>query len=133
MISKGFLQILLTSVCTKIGIFVPQLLNMSKYQSGVLYGEALEALYNDAEIGTNNFTNTGFEISAIGVYVSTLGSPTLASGFKIWMKNTTTNSFAVSNYSTSGYTLVYNGSINPTSTGFYKILLNFFYVKKYQF
>ena len=83
-----------------------------------------EALYNDAEIGSNTFTNTGFEISALGVYVSTIGSPTLASGYKIWMKNTTTSSLAVTTYSTAGYTLVFNGSINPTSTGLYKIILN---------
>lgn len=83
-----------------------------------------EALYMDAEIGTNTFTTTGSEISKIGVFLSTVGSPTLCNGYKIWMKNTTENSFAVATYSNAGYTLVYSGSINPSAVGLYEIILN---------
>jgi len=83
-----------------------------------------EALYMDAELGTNTFTVLGSEIRTIGVYVSTLGSPTTANGYKIWMKNTTMPYLAASTYSTAGYTLVYSGSINLNSSGLNKIYLN---------
>jgi hypothetical protein len=77
-----------------------------------------ESIYTETEIGGNTtFTSAGTAINKIGYYVTAVGSPATVSTFKIWMKNVplATTTLAAGTYSTSGYTLVYNGSFTPTN------------------
>jgi len=77
-----------------------------------------ESIYTETEIGGNaTFTSAGTAINKIGYFVTTVGSPTTVSTFKIWMKNVplATTTLAAGTYSTTGYTLVYNGSFTPTN------------------
>ena len=85
-----------------------------------------EAIYTDNEIGAANFISPSAAINKIGYFVAQVGAPTQISSFKVWMKNVsaTTTVFAAGTYSTAGYTLVFDGAIEPAETGEYKILLN---------
>ena len=85
-----------------------------------------ESIYTENEIGAGNFTSASSAINEIGYFVAQVGAPTQISSFKIWMQNisTTTTEFAAGTYSTAGYTLVFDGTIEPAQTGEYKILLN---------
>lgn len=85
-----------------------------------------ESIYTETEIGAGNFTSSTSAINKIGYYVAQVGAPTQISSFKVWMKNipAATTSFAAGNYTTAGYTLVYDGAIEPLSIGEYKISLN---------
>jgi subtilisin-like proprotein convertase family protein len=77
-----------------------------------------ESIYTQTEIGGNTaFTSAGTAINKIGYYVTAVGSPATVSTFKIWMKNVplATTTLAAGTYSTTGYTLVYNGSFTPTN------------------
>ncbi|MCX6293577.1 MAG: T9SS type A sorting domain-containing protein [Sphingobacteriales bacterium] len=75
-----------------------------------------EAIYTNSEIGTNNFTTAGSAIQEVSFFVYTVGSPTNVSNFKLYMKNVSSATQAL----TSGtylanrptYTLVYNGALN---------------------
>ena len=48
---------------------------------------ALEAIYTETEIGAGNFESSGTSINRVGFYVSTPGTPTLVTTFKVYMKN----------------------------------------------
>ena len=90
-----------------------------------------ESIYTDAEIGAGNFITSATAIKKIGFYVDQLGSPATVNNFKVWMKNisSTTSTFASGTYTTTGYTLVYNGAISPTSAGLYTINLTTAFVR----
>jgi hypothetical protein len=85
-----------------------------------------ESIYTENEIGAGNFISAASAINKIGYFVAQVGAPTQISSFKVWMKNisATTTVFAAGTYTTAGYTLVFDGSIEPAETGEYKFLLN---------
>ncbi len=84
----------------------------------------IEAIYTATEIGTN-FLTAGSEINKVGFYVSATGTPTLVNNYKIYLKNipSTTSTLTAGTYTTTGYTLVYTGSIDFATTGFVGVML----------
>ena len=85
---------------------------------------ASESIYLNGEIGNTAFTTSGSEINKISYNFTQVGTPSSISSFKIWLKEVTTSTFSgTSSYNTTGYTLVFNGTINPTATGWYDINL----------
>lgn len=78
-----------------------------------------ESIYTEAEIGASNFITAGTAINSISYYASAIGGPTPVTSFKIWMKNVpaATTTFTAGNYSTTGYTLVYDGTFSPSIVG----------------
>lgn len=88
---------------------------------GTLAFHASEFLYKDAEIGATNFTT--LPINSIAFGLSQVGSPTTFNGISIYMQNTATNVFTAGAYSTTGYTLVYSGSLTFSNLGFTTISL----------
>ena len=83
-----------------------------------------EHIYTSTELGSN-FTAAANNIKRIAISVNTLGDPTSIPSFRIRMKNVagTITALTAGNYSSTGYTTVFNGTINPTSTGWYVINL----------
>jgi len=78
-----------------------------------------ESIYTNQELGYPNFITTNTAIQKIGFVVNALGDPLVVSNFKIWMKNVSSNETVFpfqSAYTTTGYTLVYNGTINTADT-----------------
>lgn len=85
-----------------------------------------ESIYTENEIGASQFITAESAINKIGYFVAQAGSPTQISSFKVWMKNvsSSTTEFAAGTYSTAGYSLVFDGAIEPADVGEYFILLN---------
>ena len=78
-----------------------------------------ESIYTAAELGSN-FITTADAISAISLTCSTAATAnTTVSNYKIYLKEVSaaTTTLAVGIYSTSGYTLVYNGSMDVSTVG----------------
>ncbi len=75
-----------------------------------------EAIYTNDEIGTNNFTTAGSAIQEVSFFVSTVGSSTNISNFKLYMKNVSSasQSFTSGAYLVNrpSYTLVYDSVLN---------------------
>lgn len=87
-----------------------------------------EMIYLNSEVGASNFTSAGTQIQQVGFYATEgyLGDTTAPiTPYKIYMKNVAsgTTTMAAGNYSTTGYTLVYNGAFNPTQSGWYTLPL----------
>jgi hypothetical protein len=84
-----------------------------------LIGQSLyhvsESIYTNSEIGEGNFTSNA--INQIAISFTQIGNPALVNSFKIWMKNVPVSNtlFSSGTYTNTGYTLVFNGSINPVS------------------
>jgi hypothetical protein len=90
-----------------------------------------ESIYTNAEFGTSTFTTPNAPIEKISFKVFNTGSPSVINNYKIWMKDTSSSVFSgTANFSKSGYINVFSGSINPTNTGDYFILLNTPFVRK---
>jgi len=90
-----------------------------------------ESIYTNAEFGTSTFTTSNAPIEKISFKVFNTGSPSVINNYKIWMKDTSSSVFSgTSNFSKSGYINVFSGSINPTNTGDYFIVLNTPFVRK---
>ena len=85
-----------------------------------------ESIYTTSEIGAGNFESAATAINKIGYNVGLVGSPSQVNNFKVYMKNvpSSTTTFTAGTYSTTGYTLVYNGSVNFSNTGFVDITLS---------
>jgi len=78
-----------------------------------------ESIYTNQELGYPNFITANTAIQKIGFVVNALGDPLVVSNFKIWMKNVSSNETVFpfqSAYTTTGYTLVFNGTINTADT-----------------
>ncbi len=93
-------------------------LNLSSSNNSVV-GQSLyhvsESIYTNSEIGENNFTVNS--INQIAFSFSQIGNPAQVNSFKVWMKNipATTTIFSSGTYTSSGYTLVFNGSLSPVA------------------
>jgi len=79
----------------------------------------LESIYTETEVGAANFTTAGSAINHIDFNVQTLGSPTTATNYKIYLKEVpfADTVFATGVYNTTGYTLVFNGSYTAGALG----------------
>ncbi len=78
-----------------------------------------ENIYTEAEIGATNFTSAAKAIDHIDLSVYAVGNPTTINNFKLYLKEVplTTTTFTTGVYNTTGYTLVYNGTVNFNSLG----------------
>ncbi len=85
----------------------------------------IEAIYLESEIGASNFLLPANTIKSIAFSLSSNASANIASNFKVYLKNVSgsTSTFTTGAYTTSGYTLVYNGSLSITDTGYVNINL----------
>jgi hypothetical protein len=90
---------------------------------GTLNYHASEYLYFDTEIGATNFTTT--PINQIAFEVLNVGSGQTFANVNIYMKDVpaATTTLATGTYSTTGYTLVFTGSIVLTHPGFIPVTL----------
>ena len=85
-----------------------------------------ESIYTNSEIGTSNFVSGGTAIEKIGLNIYNIPSSpfNVVDSIKIYFKDvspaTTTFPFLAS-YNINGYKQVFNGTISPTTTGFYEI------------
>ena len=79
----------------------------------------LESIYTETEVGATNFTGAASAINHIDFNVQTIGSPTTITNYKIYLKEVplATTVFTTGAYSTSGYTLVFNGSYTAGAVG----------------
>lgn len=86
---------------------------------------ASEAIYYESEIGASNFVTPSTAINKIEFSVNTVGTPTTFGNFNVYMKDVplTTTTLATGTYTTTGYTLVYSGSITVASTGWVGVSL----------
>ncbi len=90
---------------------------------GTQQAHASEHFYTAAELGSA-FTSPSTPINTIAFSVATLGTNTLFSNVKIYLKETTTTITTAGKFSLSGYTLVYSGNVTLNKTGFTSIMLN---------
>jgi hypothetical protein len=94
-----------------------------------------EVIYTTAELG-NNFTTVPDAITSISFTCTTAPTVNPAIGaaagtFKIYFKDvpSTTTTLAIGVYTTAGYTLVYNGSMDLTTTGVKQLTLTTPYMR----
>ena len=92
---------------------------------------ASESIYTQTEIGAANFTSAGTSLDRIAFNTSTLGAATTFNNVKIYFKDVplTTTAFTSGFYTTTGYTLVFNGSVTLAATGWTEIALTTPYVR----
>ncbi len=85
-----------------------------------------ESIYLNAEIGNSNFSTSSTAINVVSFNLSQIGTPSTINNFKIWMKNisSTISTFSNGTYTTTGYTLVFNDSINASTVGWNDIKLS---------
>ncbi len=89
--------------------------------SNVVFGtqayNATENIFRTEELGANTFTVNS--IRQMSFYIYQVGSPTTFNNVKIYLKNisATTDVLATGTYSTTGYTLVFSGSVDISATG----------------
>lgn len=93
---------------------------------GQNYYHVSESIYLNAEIGNDNFSSSSTAINVVSFNFSQIGTPSTINNFKIWMKNisSTVSTFSNGTYSTTGYTLVFNGSFNANIVGWNDIKLS---------
>lgn len=87
---------------------------------------ANESIYTEAELGgPGNFTAAGNGITQLGFNINTVGTPTSFGSVRIYMKDVpaATTTLASGTYTTSGYTQVFNGTVNLTAAGWTEITL----------
>jgi len=78
-----------------------------------------ESIYTNQELGYPNFISSSTAIQKVGFVVDALGDPLVVSNFRIWMKNISSNETVFpfqSAYTTTGYTLVFSGTVNTADT-----------------
>jgi hypothetical protein len=98
---------------------------------GISNYHASECIYTATELGTN-FTTVGTPINTVGFTCTTASTTnTTVSNFKIYFKDVAaaTTTFTLGAYTTSGYTLVYNGSFDVATTGVKTLTLSTPYVR----
>ena len=78
-----------------------------------------ENIYTETEIGANTFTTAATAINHIDFNVFSTGTPTAINNFRLYLKEVPSGitSFTTGVYSTAGYTLVFNGTLNAPATG----------------
>jgi hypothetical protein len=93
---------------------------------GQNYYHVSESIYLNSEIGNLNFISSSNAINVVSFNFSQIGNPSTINNFKIWMKNvaSTASTFSNGTYSSTGYTLVFNGSFNATIVGWNDIKLS---------
>ena len=93
---------------------------------GQNYYHVSESIYLNTEIGNANFTSSSNAINVVSFNFSQIGNPSTINNFKIWMKNisSTVSTFSNGTYSTTGYTLVFNGSVNGNIVGWNDVKLS---------
>lgn len=87
---------------------------------------ANESIYTETEIGATNFITAGTAINKIGLNVAAIGAPTTFNNVNIYMKEVPlgTTTFTTGTYSTTGYTLVFSGTIVTPAVGWVEFSLN---------
>jgi hypothetical protein len=92
---------------------------------------ASESIYTQTEIGAANFTSAGTSLDKIAFNTSTLGAATTFNNVKIYFKDVplTTTAFSTGTYTTTGYTLVFDGSVTLAATGWTELALTTPYVR----
>jgi Secretion system C-terminal sorting domain/CARDB len=92
---------------------------------------ANESIYTEAEVGAPNFTTAATAMNRIALNVNTLGAPTTFNNVRIYFKDVplTTTTFTTGTYTTAGYTMVFNGSVTTTATGWTEFALTTPYVR----
>ena len=91
-----------------------------------------ESIYLDSEIGASNFLTSGTSITKIAFSVNTNTSvvfPITINNVKISIKNTTTSSLTSGANNTTGYTVVFSGSITFSGTGWKTLPLSTSFVR----
>jgi hypothetical protein len=91
-----------------------------------------ESIYLDSEIGASNFLTSGTSITKIAFSVNANTSvvfPVTINNVKISIKNTTATSLASGTNNTTGYTVVFSGSITFSGIGWKTIVLSTAFVR----
>jgi hypothetical protein len=76
-----------------------------------------EAIYTNEEIGNNNFTSAGTAIQKINFFINIEGAPTTITNYRVSMKDVSaaTQFFTAGPASTTGYTVVFDGTFNAVA------------------
>lgn len=130
MIKKLLTLILLTTISSAIfsqvvAIDAPLYGTSGNVVTGTSNYAASEGIYSESEVGATNFISPSTAINKIEFSVSTVGTPTTFGNFNVYMMNVplTTTTLATGTYTTTGYTLVYSGSITVATTGWVGVSL----------
>lgn len=85
-----------------------------------------EYIYSSANVGATNFLTPASAIQKINLNITALGYTSSFSNVKIYLKEVAaaTTSFTAGNYSTAGYTLVYDGVFPGSPTGWVGVTLS---------
>jgi hypothetical protein len=121
---KHFFSVLALLICSAIGFSqkVSVVGNPSSSSNAIIGNSKYhvsESIYTNQELGYPNFITSNTAIQKIGFVVNALGDPLDVPNFKIWMKNVSSNETVFpfqSAYTTTGYTLVYSGTVNTADT-----------------
>ncbi len=128
-----FLALLISGVALTSTSLVAQTVEIASYpgtSGNIVTGSSnyhiSESIFLASEIGTSNFTTTGTAIDRLEFNTLTVGAPTSFSNYKVYMQEvpSTISTFVTGTYSTTGYTLVYSGSIDFPATGWSGINLS---------
>ncbi len=92
---------------------------------------ANESIYTEAEVGASSFTTAGTAMNRMALNVNTVGAPTTFNNVKIYLKDVplATTTFTTGTYTTAGYTLVFDGSLTFSATGWTEFALTTPYVR----
>ena len=130
MIKKLLTLVLLTTISSAIfsqvvAIDAPAYGTSGNVVTGTNLYAASEGIYSESEVGATNFITPSTAINKIEFSVSTVGTPTTFGNFNVYMKDVplTTTTLATGTYTTTGYTLVYSGSITIATTGWVGVSL----------
>ncbi|MEQ1554979.1 MAG: hypothetical protein ABL929_12410, partial [Ferruginibacter sp.] len=87
--------------------------------TGLSSFNANEAIYLSSEVGSTNFLTAGTAINRIGFNLATVAAVTSFAGYNIYLKEVpaSTTDMASGIYSTTGYTLVYSGTLVANAVG----------------
>lgn len=125
------IYLLLFSVIISLGSFaqfVPIVVNPGTSQNIIVGGSnyhASESIYLAAEIGPNNYTTAASAIQQLFFLLEVAPNPGTINNFKISLKNVpaATTTFTTGTYSSAGYTVVFNGTLNATVAGIVPVIL----------
>ena len=128
---KLYNLILLSLVCFATKAQIVDITANPGYSGNIVAGQSnyhvSESIYLDSEIGTGVFTTAGNGITKIAFSVnsnSVATFPLTVSNYTISMKSTTATTLATGANNTTGYTVVYTGSITFNGIGWNTVLLS---------
>ncbi len=128
--------ILLTIISLSVNAQIVEITANTGSSSNIVIGQSnyhvSESIYLESEIGASNFLTSGSSITKIAFSVNSNTSvvfPVTINNVRISVKNTTATTLASGANNTTGYTIVYSGSITFSGTGWKTIPLSTSFIR----